>query len=145
MPKSLRIWSWNLTKPKTLCFYPVGRGDHPAVLAKLFGSQELELRAKNHMNTGQSLAAGTIIQIPISPDKIIKKNLKGSYDDVVPIFIKSKRRNGLPDRQGKFERWPQQFLWKKWFAWVSIKSRSWCAGGVDWFEGPQTRCFYNYF
>ncbi len=76
---------------KPYVFYPVGRGDQPAVLAKQFGAQELELRAKNHMNTGQSLAAGTIIQIPISPDKIIKKNLKGSYDDVVPIFYKVKK------------------------------------------------------
>lgn len=76
---------------KPYVFYPVGKGDHPATLARLFGTQELEVRAKNHINTGQSLVVGTTIQLPINPDKIIKKNLKGSYDDVVPIFYKVKK------------------------------------------------------
>lgn len=76
---------------KPYVFYPVTKGDHPANLAKLFGSQELDVRAKNRMSTGQSLVAGTIIQIPINTDKIIKKNLKGSYNDVVPIFYKVKK------------------------------------------------------
>lgn len=76
---------------KPYVFYPVIKGDNQESLCKTFGCSINELRARNKLSSGQSLAAGKTLQIPVSPDVIIKKNIKGKYDGVLPVFYTVKK------------------------------------------------------
>ncbi|MFN8318325.1 MAG: LysM peptidoglycan-binding domain-containing protein [Saprospiraceae bacterium] len=76
---------------KPFVFYPVVKGDTQEELCKNFGCSQADLRSKNHLSTGQNLTFGTTLQVPVSPDKIIKKNLKGRYDNLLPLYYTIKK------------------------------------------------------
>jgi LysM repeat protein len=76
---------------KPYVFYPVVKGDTQEELCKNFGCTQADLRSKNHLSTGQNLTFGTTLQVPVNPDKIIKKNLKGRYDGLLPLYYTVKK------------------------------------------------------
>lgn len=76
---------------KPFVYYPIQKGDTQEDLCKYFGCTLPELRLKNHLSSGQTLVAGQTLQVPVNPDQIIKKNLKGKYDGILPLYYTIKK------------------------------------------------------